>query len=117
MADRPEVFFDWFFQQQDGWGLTMYEQDWMCTEYDGTQALQANLTLADRWLKGMAHGAARSGRTVQYCTRHRIAPEDKPLPYRRPPPTLTHTVPPAYAMFMLGRPWPHRGLFAPAPAT
>ena len=33
MVDPP-AFFDWFFRQQEGWGLSMYEQDWMCTEYD-----------------------------------------------------------------------------------
>ena len=36
----PISFFKWFFTQQQGWGLTMYEQDWMCTEYDGVDALQ-----------------------------------------------------------------------------
>ncbi len=25
----PVAFFTWFFQQQEGWGLSMYEQDWM----------------------------------------------------------------------------------------
>ena len=45
----------------------MYEQDWMCKEYDGTDALQSNISLADDWLRGMAVGAERSGRTVQYC--------------------------------------------------
>jgi len=63
----PIAFFDWFFKQQDGWGLSMYEQDWMCTEYEGVSALQENITMGDLWLKGMADGAASSGRTVQYC--------------------------------------------------
>ena len=63
----PEGFFGWFFTQQQGWGLAMYEQDWMCKEYDGTAALQTNISLADDWLRGMANGAAKSGRTVQYC--------------------------------------------------
>ena len=30
-------------------------------------ALLSNISLGDLWLKGMADGAARSGRTVQYC--------------------------------------------------
>ena len=63
----PTGFFEWFFTQQEGWGLSMYEQDWMCKEYDGTRALQTNISLADDWLRGMAAGAAKSGRTVQYC--------------------------------------------------
>eukprot|EP00937_MAST-01D_sp_MAST-1D-sp2_P002400 g2400.t1 len=67
MAEDPKAFFERFFTQQEGWGLTMYEQDWMCTEYDEVSALQTNITLADLWLEGMADGAAGSGRTVQYC--------------------------------------------------
>ena len=39
----------------------------MCKEYDFTSALQTNISLADDWLRGMALGAERSGRTVQYC--------------------------------------------------
>ena len=38
-------------EQQQGWGLSMYEQDWMCKEYDETAALQANISLADDWLR------------------------------------------------------------------
>merc|ERR1719277_2334781 len=63
----PFAFFKWFFAQQDGWGLEMYEQDWMCTQYDHTDALQTNITMGDLWLAGMAAGAASSNRTVQYC--------------------------------------------------
>ena len=63
----PAKFFARFFTQQQGWGLTMYEQDWMCTEYDEVEALQTNLTLADEWLAGMNSGAAGSGRSIQYC--------------------------------------------------
>lgn len=63
----PQVFFKRFFTQQEGWGLTMYEQDWMCTEYDGVTHLQTILPLGDAWLKGMADGAQGTNRTVQYC--------------------------------------------------
>ena len=45
----------------------MYEQDWMCTEYDGVTQLQENISLGDAWLLGMATGAASSNRTIQYC--------------------------------------------------
>jgi len=67
VPEDPKAFFTWFFTQQQGWGLTMYEQDWMCTEYDEVEALQTNISLADLWLEGMAVGAASSNRTVQYC--------------------------------------------------
>jgi hypothetical protein len=63
----PVKFFDRFFTQQEGWGLAMYEQDWMVTEEQKVEALQTNISMGDLWLYGMAEGAARSGRTVQYC--------------------------------------------------
>ena len=63
----PIAFFTWFFTQQDGWGLSMYEQDWMVTEYDEVEALQSNISMGDLWLEGMATGAGSSDRTVQYC--------------------------------------------------
>jgi hypothetical protein len=47
--------------------MCRYEQDWMCTEYDGVDALQENITMGDLWLEGMATGAASSNRTVQFC--------------------------------------------------
>eukprot|EP00927_Polykrikos_kofoidii_P020312 TRINITY_DN19609_c0_g1_i1.p1 TRINITY_DN19609_c0_g1~~TRINITY_DN19609_c0_g1_i1.p1 ORF type:complete len:897 (-),score=123.03 TRINITY_DN19609_c0_g1_i1:77-2767(-) len=63
----PVKFFDRFFTQQDGWGLSMYEQDWMDKEYNEVEALRTNISMGDLWLRGMAEGAARSNRTVQYC--------------------------------------------------
>jgi len=63
----PLLFFDRFFTQQQGWGLSMYEQDWMVTEYNEVEALQTNISMGDSWLYGMAEGARRSNRTVQYC--------------------------------------------------
>merc|ERR1712072_960167 len=62
----PVKFFDRFFTQQEGWGLAMYEQDWMVTEYQEVDALHTNISMGDLWLYGMAEGAARSKRTVQY---------------------------------------------------
>ncbi len=63
----PEAFFAWFFEQQAGWGLTMYEQDWLCEEYDHVDALRTNVSLGDAWLAGLASGAARNNLTVQWC--------------------------------------------------
>jgi len=68
----PHAFFEWFFKQQEGWRLSMYEQDWMVTEYEEVSALQSNISMGDLWLRGMAVGARDAGLTVQYCM---------PLPY------------------------------------
>ena len=37
------------------------------SKYDGTEALQTNISLGDLWLQGMAIGAATHNLTVQYC--------------------------------------------------
>ena len=63
----PKTFFAWFFKQQKGWGLSMYEQDWMCTEYDLVEALQTNISMGDLWLEGMAYGVDSANITQQYC--------------------------------------------------
>ena len=63
----PKAFFAWFFKQQKGWGLSMYEQDWMCTEYDLVEALQTNISMGDLWLEGMAYGVDSANITQQYC--------------------------------------------------
>lgn len=63
----PVKFFERFFTQQEGWGLSMYEQDWMDLEYKEVEALQRNISMGDLWLYGMNQGAAKSNRTVQFC--------------------------------------------------
>ena len=54
VPEDPVKFFGRFFTQQEGWGLSMYEQDWMVTEYECTDALQSNITMGDLWLTGIA---------------------------------------------------------------
>ena len=64
---RPAAFFTWFFTtQQQGWGLAMYEQDWMCTEYDEVEALQTNVNARGPVAQGDGPGRRRVASTVQY---------------------------------------------------
>ena len=60
-------FWSFFFAQQQGFGLAVYEQDFMYTQYDNIAALQTNATFADDWLRLMAEHAARAGLSMQYC--------------------------------------------------
>ena len=39
----------------------------MILQYDGTEELLTNISLADLWLQGMAIGAAANNLTIQYC--------------------------------------------------
>ena len=60
-------FWSFFFTQQRGFGLAVYEQDFMYTQYDNLAALQTNATFADDWLRSMAEHAAKAGLRMQYC--------------------------------------------------
>ncbi|XP_046547807.1 uncharacterized protein LOC124257721 [Haliotis rubra] len=50
-----------------GWGLILYEQDWLNAQLIGLQALQDDLTLGQRWLEQMGKGALKNNVTIQYC--------------------------------------------------
>ena len=45
----------------------MYEQDWIMKQYDLTDSLFTNLTLANLWHRGMGEGASAAGLSIQYC--------------------------------------------------
>jgi hypothetical protein len=60
-------FWSFFFTQQDGFGIAVYEQDFMFTQYDNVAALRENATFADDWLDIMAKEAAKKDLTMQYC--------------------------------------------------
>lgn len=66
IALDQDAFWSFFFTQQEGYGLATYEQDFMFTQYDAIPAMQENATLADDWLRFMAHHAAKANFTMQY---------------------------------------------------
>ena len=47
------------------WGLVTYEQDWLCTEFDGMNATRQNATLGRDWLMQMGRGASKSQVAIQ----------------------------------------------------
>jgi hypothetical protein len=49
------------------WGMETYEQDWLCTEFDGMNATRQNATLGRDWLMQMGEGASKSKVAIQYC--------------------------------------------------
>ena len=61
-------FWDDLLRNASDWGMVVYEQDWLYTEFLGLNAtLQSSATGAKKWLTQMATAAARVGVTVQYC--------------------------------------------------
>jgi len=62
-----DYFWEYFFGRQQGYGLKVYEQDFLWTQYDIVPALRRNATLADNWLRSMASAAQRHNLTIQYC--------------------------------------------------
>ena len=61
-------FWDDLLRNASDWGMVVYEQDWLYTEFLGLNAtLQSSATGAKKWLTQMATAASRVGVTVQYC--------------------------------------------------
>ena len=61
-------FWDDLLRNGSDWGMVVYEQDWLYTEFLGLNAtLQSSATGARKWLTQMATAASRAGVTVQYC--------------------------------------------------
>ena len=66
VPDDP-LFWEYLLAQARGWGLFLYEQDWLYVTNRDVSALETNLTLGHDWLMQMANGAAKNNQTVQYC--------------------------------------------------
>lgn len=49
------------------WGMYVYEQDWLFTEFVGTAKTLQSTTLAREWLMQMGAGAENANRVIQYC--------------------------------------------------
>ena len=63
-------FWDDLMYNSSKWGLYMYEQDWLDTEYDNMRYLNTNATAARTWLLQMGSAAAKNDLTIQYCMSH-----------------------------------------------
>lgn len=63
-------FWDDLMYNSSQWGLFMYEQDWLDTEYDNVRHLNFNASAARTWLLQMGTAAARNDLTIQYCMSH-----------------------------------------------
>ena len=56
------------FANASQWGLRVYEQDWLGTEFADTLALHTQIGLARQWLMQMGEGAWGAGKMIiQYC--------------------------------------------------
>ena len=63
-----EVFWeDLLTNASRGWGLSVYEQDWLHNEWEGLDATLQSATLGRRWLLQMGAGADKAGVRIQYC--------------------------------------------------
>jgi len=60
-------FWDDLLRNASDWGMIVYEQDWLYTEFLGLNATTQSVSGAKKWLTQMATAAARVGVTVQYC--------------------------------------------------
>jgi hypothetical protein len=62
-----EALFTYIMNKAKGWGMVLYEQDWLVTTYMTMDATQNNVTNARNWLLNMGNAAKALGLTIQYC--------------------------------------------------
>jgi hypothetical protein len=63
-----QAFWDWLIASGKQWGLAMYEQDWLYTEFIGVDGLMLkSATLARDWLLQMGRATEANGVTLQLC--------------------------------------------------
>ena len=67
MPQSQPFWDDLFSEAKARWGLSVYEQDWLYNEFEGVSAATSDVSVAERWLTQMAHGASKAGITIQYC--------------------------------------------------
>jgi hypothetical protein len=54
-------------EARDRWGLAVYEQDWLTTQFSGMLAPQRDVDSAEAWLAAMDRAARDLGLTILYC--------------------------------------------------
>eukprot|EP01065_Artemidia_motanka_P040809 TRINITY_DN5189_c0_g1_i1.p1 TRINITY_DN5189_c0_g1~~TRINITY_DN5189_c0_g1_i1.p1 ORF type:complete len:763 (+),score=245.59 TRINITY_DN5189_c0_g1_i1:62-2350(+) len=55
------------FANSSGWGLSVFEHDWLHNEWENIPAARASATIPGMWLSQMGAGAAAAGLKIQYC--------------------------------------------------
>ncbi|XP_025087041.1 uncharacterized protein LOC112559818 [Pomacea canaliculata] len=61
-------FWLYLFEQAKTWGLIVYEQDWLDTEFTDVHASVASVDVARTWLMQMGEAARAVDVTIQYCS-------------------------------------------------
>ena len=65
-APLSQGFWDELLAGKAQWGLRVYEQDWLGTEFqEKVRRMTTDATLGRQWLRQMGEGAAKNGLTVQ----------------------------------------------------
>lgn len=64
---QEEFWSEILIEAKEKWGLLVYEQDWLWTQFLGMNATTRTVDLADRWLEQMDQGAKKTGTVIQYC--------------------------------------------------
>jgi hypothetical protein len=62
-----QKFWDDLLSTAAAWGVRIYEQDWLITEFENLNALQSSVSLGRTWLRQMGAGAEKNGINIQYC--------------------------------------------------
>eukprot|EP01117_Protostelium_nocturnum_P005067 TRINITY_DN1833_c0_g1_i1.p1 TRINITY_DN1833_c0_g1~~TRINITY_DN1833_c0_g1_i1.p1 ORF type:complete len:782 (+),score=207.18 TRINITY_DN1833_c0_g1_i1:2854-5199(+) len=66
-AAQQEEFFFSLFESTKGWGLSVYEQDWLIDQFSNMNYTRENLHVGQNWLTSMGNAAKRAKLNIQYC--------------------------------------------------
>jgi len=60
-------FWEYLFDINEDWGLTVYEQDWLSKSEDSVPAVQTDANFGRAWLMQMGQSAYQHDLSIQYC--------------------------------------------------
>ncbi len=60
-------FWEMIMENAKNWGVEVYEQDWLLTQWDMIPYLRESVDAGEKWLKAMSRSAEKRGLTIQYC--------------------------------------------------
>lgn len=60
-------FWDMIMENAAGWGIKVYEQDWLDAQWRMVSYLRQSVAAGEDWLDAMSRSAQKQGLTIQYC--------------------------------------------------
>lgn len=60
-------FWEMILENAKSWGVQVYEQDWLVTQWNFIPYLRESIDAGEKWLNAISRSAEKRGMTIQYC--------------------------------------------------